>query len=116
LLAGGDVLVVGYFSAKQKDYSLVMEEVAGLAADHGACVVGRFVQRRGVSDGGVARMSHPFSSRTLFRAGKIREIAVAREETGAVGVVFVNALTEHQRAALEEIFGCPVFCSAELRA
>jgi 50S ribosomal subunit-associated GTPase HflX len=116
LLAGGDVLVVGYFSARQKDYSQAMDEVVGLAVDHGACVVARFVQRRGVSDGGVAKMSQPYSSRTLLSAGKVREIAVAREEMSAVAVVFVNPLTGHQRAALEEILGCPVFSSVELRA
>ncbi|GAA4225898.1 50S ribosomal subunit-associated GTPase HflX [Streptosporangium album] len=115
-LAEADVLLVGLFSAKQKDHAAVMDELAELAGALGARVVGRFVQRRGVSDGGVAKMSRPYSSRTLVSTGKAREIAAARKEHGASAVIFANALTGHQREVLTEIFGCAVISRTDLRA
>jgi 50S ribosomal subunit-associated GTPase HflX len=106
-LAGADVLMVGYFSAKQKDYALLMDQGAENLTALGARVVGRFVQRRGVSDGGVRKMTLPYSSRTLVSTGKAREIAAACQEMRVDAVVFLNALTEHQRRVLSEMFGCP---------
>lgn len=113
-LAGADVLVVGLFSAKEKDYEAVIETVAALATARGARVLGRIIQRRGVSDGGVASMTRPFSRQTLLTAGKIREIA-RRCQTDQIGaVLLVNTLTDHQRLILEGRFGCPVLSRTEL--
>ncbi|MEU9898973.1 hypothetical protein ACIBCS_11985 [Streptomyces phaeochromogenes] len=106
-LSGADVVIVGYFSAKQKDFAVRMDTAAADLSARGARVVGRVVQRRGVSDGGVKRMTVPYSSRTLLSSGKAREVAALREESGADAVVFLNALTEHQRRVLTEAFGCP---------
>lgn len=106
-LAGADVLLVGYFSAKQKDYALLMDQGADALTALGARVVGRSVQRRGVSDGGVRKMTLPYSSRTLVSAGKAREIAVVCQEIGVDAVIFLNALTENQSQVLSETFGCP---------
>ncbi|MEV4248472.1 hypothetical protein AB0J63_34295 [Streptosporangium canum] len=114
-LAGVEVLVVGYFSARQQRYAALMDELADTVTALGARVVGRSVQRRGVSDGGVKAMDRPYSSRTLVSAGKAREIACARAETGAGAVVFLNPLTDHQRNVLAEILGCPVLSAADLR-
>ncbi|MFI6451743.1 hypothetical protein ACIBF6_09320 [Streptosporangium amethystogenes] len=111
-----NVLVVGYFSARQKRYIALMDELADAVTALGARVVGRFVQRRGVSDGGVKAMDRPYSSRTLVSAGKVGEIARACEESGAGAVVFLNPLTDHQRNVLAEIFGCPAISSVDLRA
>ncbi|MEV2192355.1 hypothetical protein AB0I02_15360 [Streptomyces phaeochromogenes] len=106
-LSGADVVLVGYFSAKQKDFAVRMDTAAVDLTARGAQVVGRVVQRRGVSDGGARKMALPYSSRTLLSSGKAREVAALREETGADAVVFLNALTEHQRRVLTEAFGCP---------
>ncbi|MCZ4512973.1 hypothetical protein O3Q52_33415 [Streptomyces sp. ActVer] len=106
-LTGADVVIVGYFSAKQKDFALRMDAAAADLTARGARVVGRVVQRRGVSNGGVRRMPLPYSSRTLLSSGKTREVAALREESGADAVVFLNTLTEHQRRVLTETFGCP---------
>ncbi|MFF5208722.1 hypothetical protein [Streptosporangium sp. NPDC000396] len=114
--AGMDVLLVGYFSAKQKEYAALMDEFADAVTALGARVVGRFVQRRGVSDGGVRAMDRPYSSRTLVSTGKVREIALAREDTNAGAVVFLNPLTDHQRDVLAENLGCPVISSVDLGA
>lgn len=114
-LTRADVLLVGLFSAKQRDHAAVMDELAAVAGALGARVVGRFVQRRGVSDGGVAKMGQPYSSRTLVSAGKVREIAAARKEHGASAVIFANPLTDHQRKVLTEILDCAVISRTDLR-
>ncbi|MFD3308086.1 hypothetical protein [Streptomyces sp. NPDC058694] len=106
-LSGTAVLLVGYFSAKQKDFAVRMDTAAADLSARGARVVGRVVQRRGVSDGGVKRMTLPYSSRTLLSSGKAREVAALREVSGADAVIFLNALTDHQRRVLTEAFGCP---------
>ncbi|MFD3891223.1 hypothetical protein [Streptomyces sp. enrichment culture] len=71
-------------------------------------------QRRGVSDGGVRKMSLPFSSRTLLRQGKVREVAHAADRTDADAVVFTNSLTEHQRLSLTALLGRPAVGLADL--
>lgn len=114
VVAGADVVIVGFFSAKEKDYEVLMDEVAEAVVGLGARVVRRFVQRRGVSDGGVKKMGLPYSSRTLVSYGKADEIAAACRETSADGVVFRNTLTDRQRRVLSEIFGCPAVSLTEL--
>ncbi|MFD8251852.1 HflX-like GTP-binding protein [Streptomyces werraensis] len=104
---GADVVLVGFFSAKQKDFETVMVEAAARLAAHGARVVARIVQRRGVSSGGVRRMDLPYSSRTLLSHGKAREVAHVADRADAEAVVFANPLTQHQRRALTTMFGRP---------
>ncbi len=111
-----NVVLVGYFSAKEKQYLTIMDEFADSVLALGAQVVGRFVQRRGVSDGGVRTMDLPYSSRTLVSAGKVEEIALVREKSRAHAVIFLNPLTDHQREALTGLFHCPVITSDDLRA
>jgi 50S ribosomal subunit-associated GTPase HflX len=113
-LAGAEVLIAGLFSAKQKDYESVMESTAVLATASGARVVGRIVQRRGVSDGGVAVMGLPFTRQTLLGTGKLREIAQRCHEDRIGAVVLINAMTDRQRLTLEARFGCPVLSRTEL--
>ncbi|WP_328302795.1 hypothetical protein OG389_33950 [Streptomyces sp. NBC_00435] len=107
LAEGAAVVLVGLFSGKRKDFASVMDAAAAGLTDRGVRVLGRAVQRRGVSDGGVRGMSRPLSSRTLIGRGKAREVAVVREATGADAVAFVNPLTDRQRRLLTELFGCP---------
>ncbi|MEW1690841.1 hypothetical protein ACIQOF_03635 [Streptomyces sp. NPDC091265] len=59
VVAGADVVVVGYFSAKQKDFSSLMDVAVADVTALGARVVGRIVQRRGVSGGGSGRWGCP---------------------------------------------------------
>ncbi|MFF5921021.1 hypothetical protein ACFY8C_22160 [Streptomyces flavochromogenes] len=110
---GARVVLVGYFSAKEKDFGALMDSAAAELAARGARIVGRFVQRRGVSDGGVAKMSLPFSSRTLLRSGKVREVAAACEEARADAAVFVAPLTELQRRTLTGLLGCAALSLVE---
>ncbi|MFF2197847.1 hypothetical protein [Streptomyces sp. NPDC058157] len=104
---GADVVLVGLFSAKQKDFETLMSSAAAELAARGTRVVARIVQRRGVSHGGVRKMSLPFSSRTLLSSGKVREVARACDQAAADAVIFVNTLTTHQQRILTVMLGCP---------
>lgn len=113
VLAGADVVVVGYFSAREREFAALMDAGAGAVAAAGGRVVGRIVRRRGVSGGGAAKMGLPYSSRTLLSYGKVREVAELCERTGADAAVFLTALTARQRRALMKILGCPVVSSQD---
>ncbi|TPQ21658.1 hypothetical protein FGD71_014045 [Streptomyces sporangiiformans] len=81
---------------------------------HGAQVVGRIVQRRGVSDGGARKMALPYSSSTLLSYGKVREAAALCQRTGADAAVFLAPLTERQRRVLTRMLGCPAVSLADI--
>ncbi len=121
-LDGADVVVVGLFSAKDKQYEVRLAELVALVEARGGRVVGRYVQRRGASDrwnerpGGVARMSQPFSRRTLLTHSKVREIAEACRKSDVDAAVFVNILTPVQRTVLAGMLGCLVFSGEDLAA
>jgi 50S ribosomal subunit-associated GTPase HflX len=113
-LMGAEVLLVGLFSAKDTDLDARLDRLTSAVEAHGARVVGRHVQRRGVSHGGAHNMTAPFSRRTLVSEGKAREVAEACRATQVRAVVFANPLTEHQRAILSEMFGCTVLSGDDL--
>ncbi|MFF4449460.1 hypothetical protein [Streptomyces sp. NPDC001502] len=104
---GADVVLVGYFSAKQKDFDTLMSSAATEPAARGARVAVQIVQRRGVSDGGVRKMTLPYSSRTLLSYGKVREVAQACDQANADAVVFVATLAERRRRTLTAVLGPP---------
>ncbi|MFC0550497.1 hypothetical protein ACFFHJ_06335 [Planotetraspora thailandica] len=114
VLAGTDVALVGLFSAKDKEFGAKLDVLAASVEAHGGRVVSRHVQRRGVSHGGAAKMAVPFSRRTLLSPGKAREIAQACRAAEVGVAVFVNPLTEHQRAVLGDMFGCFVISGEDL--
>nr|WP_286159653.1 hypothetical protein [Actinospica acidiphila] len=105
--SGADVVLVGFFSAKRKDFETVMADAAARLAAHGGRAVVRIVQRRGVSGGGARKMSLPYSSRTLLSQGKARQVADVADLVDADTVVFTNPLTQHQRRTLTALFGRP---------
>ena len=119
-LDGADVVLVGLFSAKDKQFADRLDELAALVEARGSRVVGRFVQCRGASDrwkgrpGGASRMLLPFSRRTLLTHGKIREVAVACRAAGIDAVIFVNTLTAVQRTVLADLLGCLVVSGDDL--
>lgn len=115
-LAGADVLLVGLFSAKDREFGRKLDDLAAVVKANGGRVVGRHVQRRGVSHGGAAVMNTPFSRRTLISPGKAREVAQACRASGVAFVLFVNPLTEHQRVTLADMCGCTVISGADLAA
>ncbi|MER5757370.1 hypothetical protein [Streptomyces sp. NPDC002088] len=113
---GADVVLVGYFSAKQKDFETLMASAATELAAHGARVVAQIVQRRGVSDGGVRKMGLPYSSRTLLSYGKVREVAQACDQANADAVIFVASLTERQQRVLTDILDRPAVSLSDILA
>ncbi len=113
-LAGADVVLVGFFSARTKDFAERMDATTAALTARDARIVGRFVQRRGVSDGGVRKMDLPLSSRTLLSSGKVREVAAACADADIA--VFVAALSKRQQRVLTELFGCPAVSLAEALA
>jgi 50S ribosomal subunit-associated GTPase HflX len=60
------------------------------------------------------KMTSPFSRRTLLSPGKAREVADASRAAGAGAAVFLNPLTEHQRAVLGDLFNCLVMSNEDL--
>ncbi|MER8038473.1 hypothetical protein [Streptomyces hydrogenans] len=104
---GADVVLVGYFSAKQKDFETLMASAARKLAARGARVVVQIVQRRGVSAGGVQKMGLPYSSRTLLSYGKVREVAQACDQANADAAIFVSSLTERQQRTLTGMLDRP---------
>ncbi|MFJ7967647.1 hypothetical protein [Streptomyces sp. NPDC096324] len=106
-MTGADVVLVGYFSAREKDFGALMDAAAEELTARGARIVGRITQRRGVSDGGARKMTLPYSSRTLLSSGKVLEVAVHCEETEADLVVFATDLTHRQQYILTGIFDRP---------
>ena len=113
---GADVVIVGYFSGKQKDFAALMDAAAEEMTRRGARVVGRVVQRRGVSAGGARKMALPYSSRTLLSYGKVREAVVLLERTNADAVISLAPLTGRQRRVLTGMFGRPVASLADVLA
>ncbi|MFI1727594.1 hypothetical protein [Streptomyces sp. NPDC020489] len=113
---GTEVVLVGYFSGKQKDFAALMDTAAQQATKHGVHVVGRIVQRRGVSDGGARKMALPYSSRTLLSYGKVREVAALCEQTHADAALFLSTLTARQRHALTGMLGCPAVSLSDVMA
>ncbi|MEU1866520.1 hypothetical protein [Streptomyces gardneri] len=111
-----DVVLVGYFSAKQKDFETLMASAATDLATRGARVVVQIVQRRGVSDGGVQKMGLAYSSRTLLSYGKVREVAQACDQANAEAVIFVSSLTERQQRTLTEMLGRPAVSLSDILA
>jgi 50S ribosomal subunit-associated GTPase HflX len=110
------VVLVGYFSAKQKDFEALMTAAAAELAARGARVIVQIVQRRGVSDGGVQRMGLPYSSRTLLSHGKVREVAQACDQAKADAVIFVASLSERQQRVLTAMFGRPAVSLSDILA
>ncbi|WP_448318784.1 hypothetical protein [Streptomyces sp. CO7] len=115
-LTGVGVVVVGLFSAKEREFAALMDAAAAELEARGVRVVGRLVQRRGVSRGGARKMSLPYSSRTLLSSGKARELAATCERTGAGAAVLVTTPTDRQRHALTALLGRPAVGLADVLA
>ncbi|CAM3218643.1 hypothetical protein [Stackebrandtia soli] len=107
-LDGARAVLAGLFPAKPADHDLHMDRLAERARRLGATIVGRVVQRRGVSHGGVHLMGAPLSRTTILGRGKAVELARLVCETAATVVIMANPLTERQREALQDLTGCAV--------
>ncbi|MDW5324130.1 hypothetical protein [Plantactinospora sp. KLBMP9567] len=107
-------VLVGLFSAKVRDHQDQFDDLEARLGALGVRVCGRFLQRRGVSDGGVRLLAAPLSRRFLIRSGKLAQVVEACETDDVDVVVFVNDLTNYQRACLSVRLGRPVLTRAEV--
>ena len=108
------VVLVGLFSAKDRSYQAQLDASEARVTALGGHVLDRFVQRRGVSDGGVRLMTAPLSRRFLIRPGKVDEVAAACTSKDVDAVVFVNDLSAYQRRWLSSRLGRPVLTRTDL--
>ena len=108
------VVLVGLFSAKDRDYQARIDALDARVAALGGHVLERFVQRRGVSDGGVRLMTAPLSRRFLIGRGKLEEIATTCSSRNVDAVVFANDLSSYQRRWLSTRLGRPVLTATDL--
>lgn len=109
---GRKIIVAALMSAKVNDPEIALSGYADKLASKGGIVVGRVLQRRGVSKskrpGGARRLEAPLNAATYFGTGKVREIAELRRATGADLVVVCASLSPSQLSNLEQSFGCAV--------
>ncbi|MBL7497647.1 hypothetical protein I6A84_05280 [Frankia sp. CNm7] len=108
------VVLVGLFSAKDRDYQARLDVLDARVTALGGHVLGRFVQRRGVSDGGVRLMTAPLSRRFLIGPGKLEEIATTCSSRNIDAVIFINDLSAYQRRWLSTRLGRPVLTQTDL--
>jgi 50S ribosomal subunit-associated GTPase HflX len=105
-------LVCALLSAHIKNPELVMQEMEASIVGRGDEVVGRLLQRRGVSrsktPGGSNRMDMPLTQRTLFGPGKTQELAALAKSAEASHLLIYNSITGGQRYALGELTGTEV--------
>lgn len=111
-IAGARCITAGLVSAKDKDAPKRLDEVEAMLIQLGASVVGRVVQRRGVSrakkPGGVLKMDSPMSAASIIGTGKAKELAVLASEARANTVIFVNPLKSSQQSRLKQMTGCRI--------
>ncbi|GAA1632638.1 hypothetical protein ACFQY4_37485 [Catellatospora bangladeshensis] len=107
-------VLVGLFSAKERDREPRLDGLEARLGALGVRVQARFVQRRGVSDGGVRLLGSPLSRRFVIGSGKLRQVADACAAHDTDAVVFVNELSAYQRRWLSARLGRPVLAPADL--
>lgn len=117
-VSGRKIIIAALMSAKVNDPETVLAGHADKLVSKGGIVVGRVLQRRGVSKskrpGGARRLEAPLHAATYFGTGKVREIAGLRRATSADLVVVCASLSPSQLSNLEHSVGCPVLDEAAL--
>lgn len=90
-----------------------MQEMEDFIVGRGDEVVGKLLQRRGVSrskiQGGSKRMDMPLTQRTLFGPGKTQELAALAQFAEASHLLIFNSITDGQRLALAGLTGTEVY-------
>ena len=117
-LAGERVVIAGLLSVKD-DVDARFDALAARVVELGGDVVGRVVQRRGVSRarglGGATKLDAPMNRTTFMGRGKASELAAVCIRERAAVVVFANGLDMLQRLELERLTRTRIVLAAELR-
>lgn len=112
-VTGARVFVCALVSARMSEPESVLDAICTELERNGAIVVGRLLQRRGVSRsrsaGGAAKMDKPLTQRGLFGSGKLEELASLTKARRAELLVLHNVITDGQRSVLAELTGCQVY-------
>ena len=111
-LVGVRVVVCALVSARVEAPEALLDTMTGELERAGAVVVGRMLQRRGVSrsrrPGGAAKMDQPMG-RGLFSDGKVAELAALTRANQASLLIVQNAITAGQRRVLATATACVVY-------
>jgi hypothetical protein len=113
-LGGSRVIVAALIPAKSNEDKLLLDALYKAVEDAGVVIVGKLIQRRGVSrsdkPGGVRQMKlcSPMDAATFIGKGKVEELAKMVRETKADRIIFYNELTGTQKRNLEEAAGIDV--------
>lgn len=111
-IRGKRIILVALVSAREKEPDSALHAPEQAVSTAGGQVVGRLIQRRGVSrdrrPGGAERMDRPMSAATLIGKGKADELAELCRDTSADLVVFENPLSGTQQGNLAELCAVPV--------
>jgi hypothetical protein len=112
-VTGARVFVCALVSARLSEPESVLDAIVGELERNGAIVVGRLLQRTGVSRsrraGGAAKMDKPLTQRGLFGTGKLEELARLTKTSRAELLVIHNVISDGQRKLLAELTGCEVY-------
>jgi hypothetical protein len=99
-VTGCRVFVCALLSARVKNPRSILDAVVIQLEREGAFIVGRMLQRRGVSrsrlPGGAAKMDKPLTQRGLFSRGKLKEWAAMTKSSRAEILIIHNAITNGQ--------------------
>jgi 50S ribosomal subunit-associated GTPase HflX len=111
-LAGGRAIIAALVSYKATDTEERIRALTSVVEAQGVEVVGRFVQRRGVSrapsPSGAKCLDAPMSSATFIGSGKAKELAALAKECSVTVVYFLNDLSATQVKRLSSLTGCKV--------
>ncbi len=118
MLKGKRVVLAALLSVKE-DVDARFDVLLARVVELGGDVVGRVVQRRGVSrargPGAAAGLDGPMNRATFMGRGKASELATLCINERADVVVFANHLDPHQRGVLERLTRARIVLAAELR-
>jgi 50S ribosomal subunit-associated GTPase HflX len=105
-------VVAGVISVRDKTAPQRLDDLESELERLGAVVVGRVVQRRGVSrarnHASAMNLDAVMTAATVLGSGKTHELVAVVAEQHADLVVFLNALKSSQAARLASLAGCRV--------
>ena len=106
------MIIAALVPAKGDENQPLIEAVIKAVEQVGGTIVGRLIQRRGVSrakrPGGAHQRGAPLHHATLIGTGKVAELAALAHSAQADIVLFCNALSDVQQHNLEGALGVSV--------
>jgi GTPase len=111
------IIIAGLISYKMAVSENSFYELENYIQDKGGEIVGKLLQRRGVSRskiaGGAKKLHQPLDSSTFIGKGKSDELKELCNKTKSDMVVFINKLKKTQIEKLSILTGCEVIYLSE---